>query len=261
MAESTHALDHDGYCDRVAEEITRFAGTLGRLDAGTPVPSCPDWTAKDLATHLGMIHRWVDRTVADQSPDPLEFTQFGRDLPEDWSDYGAWVAAMAEPLSRTLREADLDGPAWSFTDDRTAGFWPRRMVHETTVHRVDAELAAGDRPRVDPEVAVDGIDELLHLLHHGHPFRDQPADLRGNGETIHLHATDVDVHWLITLAPTGHGWEHLGADPERPASATVRGPAGDLHLLQYNRLLDHGDALDRTGDRDVLADWLRRSAL
>jgi len=69
---------------------------------------------------------------------------------------------------------------------------------------------------------VDGIDELLYILSYAHPFREQPADLRGNGETIHLHATDVDVHWLVSLGADGHSWEHVSQEPDNPASATAR---------------------------------------
>jgi uncharacterized protein (TIGR03083 family) len=259
----SHALDHDSYCSRVAVEIERFAASLSQVDADTPVPSCPAWRAKDLAAHMGMIHRWVNQTVRDQSRNPLEFTQFGHDLPQEWVGFSDWLGSMATPLSQTLRQADLDGPAWSFTDNQQARFWPRRMLHETVVHRADAELAAGQQPRIDTDTAVDGIDELLYLLSFGHPFRatPKPPDLRGGGETIHLHGTDVDVHWLIRLGPNGHTWEHLSHTPSMPASTTVCGNAADLHLFQYNRLLSHDAQVHITGDRTVLSDWLTRSAL
>lgn len=261
MHQVSHTLDHDSYCSRVALEIERFADSLSQVDADTLVPSCPEWRAKDLATHMGMIHRWVDQTVRNQSREPLEFTQFGRDLPQEWVGFSGWLGSMATPLSQTLRQADLDGPAWSFTDNQRASFWPRRMLHETAVHRVDAELAAGQQPQIDADTAVDGIDESLYLLSFGHPFRAGPPDLRGGGETVHLHGTDVDVHWLIRLEPDGHTWEHLSDTPSVPPSVTVLGNAAGLHLFQYNRLHSHDARVHVTGDRTVLSDWLTRSAL
>jgi uncharacterized protein (TIGR03083 family) len=48
--------------------------------------------------------------------------------------------------------------------ERTVGFWIRRMAHETLVHRVDAEQAHGYESSVDPELAVDGVAELLEVL-------------------------------------------------------------------------------------------------
>ena len=60
-------------------------------------------------------------------------------------------------------------PVWAFGEQRPAGFWARRMTHETTVHRVDAQLtvpggdgpAAGGQPVIAADVAADGIDEWL----------------------------------------------------------------------------------------------------
>jgi uncharacterized protein (TIGR03083 family) len=254
-------LDQDRYSDTVAAEILMLAEAIRRTDADTPVPSCPGWTARTLATHIGMIHRWVRQTVRDSAREPLEFSQFGRDLPQEWSGFGDWLDSMSEPLSETLRSADPDAPAWSFTDIQQARFWPRRMLHETMIHRVDAELAAGIRPRTEADAAVDGLDELLYLLSYTHPFRSAPADLRGHGETIHIHATDVDVHWQITMTPDGHTWERSDADTARKASAVIRGHAGEVHLFQYNRLSDQVADVECTGDGTVLADWLTRSAL
>lgn len=257
----TDTLDQDRYSDKVAAEIVMLAGAIRRTDADTPVPTCPGWTAKTLATHIGMIHRWVSQTVRDSAREPLEFSQFGRDLPAEWSGFGDWLESMSGPLSQTLRDADPDAPAWSFTDIQQARFWPRRMLHETMIHRVDAERAAGIRPRVEADAAVDGLDELFYLLSYGHPFRPAPADLRGHGETIHLHATDVGVHWQVTMTPAGHTWERSDTGPAQQASATIRGTAGEVHLFQYNRLSDQVADVECAGDRTVLADWLTRSAL
>ena len=65
---------------------------------------------------------------------------------------------------------DPERPVYSFSPaHRRAGFWPRRMAHETTVHRVDAEQAAG-RPvaPVPAALAVDGIDEVFGVFVVGH---------------------------------------------------------------------------------------------
>ena len=50
-------------------------------------------------------------------------------------------------------------------DHQREGFWPRRMVQETTIHRVDAEQAVGwPVAEIEPAFAVDGIDEVLSLI-------------------------------------------------------------------------------------------------
>ena len=52
---------------------------------------------------------------------------------------------------------------WTFSPaDRTARFWYRRRAQETGLHRVDAELAAGQAPPpAEPELAVDGGDDEI----------------------------------------------------------------------------------------------------
>ena len=73
------------------------------------------------------------------------------------------------------------------------------MLHETTVHRADVELAAGLVPDVDPVVAADGIEEFLANL----PTARRPSEHLGSlpaGASLHLHATDC-------------GWRV--ADPDR----------------------------------------------
>jgi MDMPI C-terminal domain len=69
--------------------------------------------------------------------------------------YGALTGEFArrDPASPT--------PTW-FDLDETVAFWIRRMVQETVVHRMDAELAA-DLPvtHVPDDLAIDGVDEVL----------------------------------------------------------------------------------------------------
>ena len=61
-------------------------------------------------------------------------------------------------------------PTWA--GDRPGSFYPRRMAHETAVHRWDAVGGA-----IDPALAVDGIDEHLGLFAPLAPG-DEPAEAR-----------------------------------------------------------------------------------
>jgi hypothetical protein len=70
---------------------------------------------------------------------------------------------------------------WTMTGMRPAGFWVRCRAYEAAVHLADAQLAAGR----EVDLAADGIDEWLGLIAAG------PApELRGDGQSLHLHATD-----------------------------------------------------------------------
>ena len=68
--------------------------------------------------------------------------------------------------SSTLRGKRAVTSFWSFTGPTPAGFWIRRMAHETLVHRADAQLAAGAEPEpvIEAEIAADAIDEWLMLV-------------------------------------------------------------------------------------------------
>jgi uncharacterized protein (TIGR03083 family) len=95
-------------------------------------------------------------------------------------------------------------------------FWPRRVVHETAVHRADAELALGVEPRIDPAVAVDGVGELLENLPRSRP-------LRGSGEQLRLAATDQPAQWTIIRDPANFTWTHGG--PQPPPNGRPRSPS------------------------------------
>src|ERR1019366_10224384 len=65
-------------------------------------------------------------------------------------------------LVEALVAAPPDLRCWTFLPAPSPlAFWARRQAHETTIHRVDAELASGPVAPVTPEFAADGLDELL----------------------------------------------------------------------------------------------------
>jgi hypothetical protein len=131
------------------------------------------------------------------------------------------------------------------------------MLHETTVHRADAELALGRDPFIDGDIAADGIDELLDNLPCAAYFAPNVAALRGDGESMQLEATDADVRWLVRLEPDGFTWKRQRAD----ASVSVHGTVADLLLLLYRRLPVADARFVCAGDIAVLTRWLASSAL
>jgi uncharacterized protein (TIGR03083 family) len=147
---------------------------------------------------------------------------------------------------------------WAWGADQHVRFWSRRMVHETIVHGADSALARGEVPALDPSLAVDAIDELLDNLPTAGYFAPNVAELRGGGETIHLHCTDVDGEWMIELGAHGYRWEHAHGK----GTVAVRGAAGDLELLLYGRLrADDETRFARFGDLALFDRWLTNSAL
>ena len=257
MRSDPHRWPHGRYCDAVAAEIGRFAALATDVDPAARVPSCPDWTVADLLEHTGAVHRWVTAMVRDLATERLLRADLELGLPDDPAQLAGWLGAGATPLVETLRVADPDAPMWAWGADHHVRFWSRRMLHETAVHRVDGELAAGADPVVDAAVAVDGIDELLENLASTAYFRPDVRGLRGQGERLALRATDTGDAWSIALDPDGYRWDHSVGD----AQTEVAAPAGDLLLLLYRRRPPDDVRFQRRGDGAVLDRWLRHSAL
>jgi uncharacterized protein (TIGR03083 family) len=144
-------------------------------------------------------------------------------------------------LVAVLAATDPSTPMWAGTDRREVSFWARRQAHEVAVHRWDAQSAAGSPEPIEAPVAADGIDEFLGLLPY---WRGEP--LRGDGETVHVHCTDVAGEWLVRLTPAGPyvAREHAKGD------VAARGSASDLALFLRRRV--GADALDVFGDAALL---------
>jgi hypothetical protein len=103
------------------------------------------------------------------------------------------------------------------------------------------------RGALDPEMAVDGVDELLELF-----APRLPAERFAGTEpvSIHLHATDTEGEWLVRLGPDGVTYEHGHAKGD----VAVRGPAADLLLWSWNRA-PVDERFEVFGDRAPLATW------
>jgi predicted lipid carrier protein YhbT len=112
-------------------------------------------------------------------------------------------------------------------------------------------------PALEPATSVDAVDELLDNLPSAGYFAPKVAELRGQGESIHLHCTDIEGEWMITLTPAGFAWEHAHGK----GTVAVRGSAGDLVLLLYGRRRADDARLARFGDLGLLDHWLAHSAL
>ena len=227
----------------IVEREGRALGAAAAADPTAPVPAAPGWDTTELLRHIGVIHARTSvilRTGTMERP-----TRENGMLPVAPDDGVIdWYRETLDELVADLRAVDdPDRPVWAFSPHhQRAGFWPRRMAQETTVHRVDAEQAVGlPVGPIEPEFAVDGIDEVLSVFVPALGARRSPGD----GRTVHVHATDAEGEWLIrfdedgVVVETGHA----------KGDAAVRGPAGELLLWLWGRL--PLDRLELFGDRSA----------
>ena len=211
-------------------DTAAFGAVLDRAVAqpallGAPVDACPGWTLTTLAHHLGEVHRWVCDAIREGH---------GRtrvtDPPIHPEALARWFADGASNLLSQL-DADPETPAWTFHQPATIGFWQRRQPQENLVHRWDAEAAVGRPGPVDPELAAEGIDEILDVFV---PRRLSRGLLDPFPHAVRLRGTDVDSSWVLgTGSPV----------------AEVAGPAAVLLLRLWKRVgAEHPD-LRWSGDR------------
>jgi uncharacterized protein (TIGR03083 family) len=255
--------------------IEAGASAIGALVAGgdlaRPIPTCPDWTLRELAVHVGRVHRWAAQITATRAAEPPAFrTLPDGQFPAEPAGQADWLAAGAAQVVAAVGEAGED-PVWAFGAVAPASFWGRRMCHETLVHAADARLAAGLAPaEIPPAVAADGIDEWLTVMMPPPPGQADPrAQVLGAGAALHVRTTDVTGpgpgEWVIRHGTGGvnvirlAGSGGTGAGGHARGDVAVAGPAAALLLVLLRRMPPQGAPVAVTGDRAVLDRWLAGS--
>lgn len=241
-------------------ESARFESAVLRAAPSAAVPTCPGWTASDLLWHVAKVQWFWGEIVRSGSRSPEEYAEPAR--PQGQAELESFYRVARGGLLAALAAATPETPAWTWSADQTVGFIRRRQAHEALVHRVDAELAAGERTPLDPLLATDGVDEVLRVIHGGRP--PWAAFVPDAGRTVRLTATDTGRWWLVTpgrfrgVRPE-HGERYdepaldVAGDPggEPAAAASWHGTAADLDLTLWNR--PPLGVVERAGDPEALA--------
>jgi uncharacterized protein (TIGR03083 family) len=248
----------------ISQHIEAIRDAGGRLSAAARVagpdavvPSCPDWVVRDLVRHQGGVHRWAASIVGTPRTEPWDVDL--DDVVGTWPDDGellAWFDAGVDTLTDALTQADPSLTCWTFLPAPSAlAMWARRQAHETSVHGVDAELAAGGPVTAFPSpFAADGVGELLE------GFVPRGGRLRSEQDrTLRVRCADDAAAWLVSIGPdrvrTAPGNDQDGGGAGS-ADCEIAGTAEDLYLALWNRR--QADILEVSGDRDLLELFLNR---
>jgi uncharacterized protein (TIGR03083 family) len=226
-------MDTASYMAGLRRELELFERCLAG-DLNAPVEHCGDWKLGDLADHLGGGNLWSATAVTEKRGD-YEFTA----APREPGELARWFRGTCEVLLTAL-DADPSTEAWTFFPPHTVGFWHRRRCMETLVHRWDAEHALGDTGPLDPQLAGDGVAEVIEVMF--------PRMVKGRRTEPLEHAI------RLTATDTGETWTLGPGDPV----ATLEGTAETLFLMLWGRVSKEDPALDWKGDRTAGLQVLNR---
>jgi len=244
--------DVPGCIAALGREGELLAAAAERAGMGAAVPSCPGWAVRDLLKHTGYVHRWATGIVAGglgRPPGGESEAEILSQGPGD-AELPAWFRDGHAALVRALSGAPPDLDCWAFLDAPSPlAFWARRQAHETGIHRVDAEQAAGrvSASMFEPEFAADGVDELIM----GFLARSiRRASWPGLAGSLAIHVRD-GAGWLVA----GGSAEPSVSRGTGPAACDVTGQARDLYLTLWHRRPP--DGLQVTGDPGILEAFSR----
>jgi uncharacterized protein (TIGR03083 family) len=235
-------LDHSRYLAHLGQDSARFVEVLNRTSYENTVPTCPGWNAADLLFHLAEVQAFWARIVGRRLTTAEEVGELTTTRPDD-AELPALFAEWTRALQEALGNTPPDTVVWTWANEQTAGFCSRRQAHEALIHRLDAELTAGERTAIDAELAADGVDEVLGVMY-GEP----PAwgtFTPDHDHVVRFAATDTGDTWSVTIgrfvdSAPGDGAEHESdcldwvAEDVAP-TASVSGTAADLDCWLWRR--------------------------
>jgi uncharacterized protein (TIGR03083 family) len=247
------------YLTHIRGESTRFAEALGEAAPSDHVPTCPDWNADDLLWHLTEVQLFWSVIVRDHLADPAPADAATPARPDDRAGLFPLFERATAALIDALETTPVGTAIWTWAPDHTVGFALRHQAHEALMHRLDAELVTGRVTVIDPELASDGIDEALTIIHGDLP---EWSTFTSDGSTGTIDARDTQTTWRVALgrftgtspnSGTTYDMDTLLVidDPRAATSFTVRADAAQLDTWLWGR--GAASALEVEGDRDAFA--------
>lgn len=222
---------------RLRSYQARFAEAIEQSPPATPVPTCGDWSVRELVEHLADIYTWA----AHRAGGPSVRVDATDDLSADYRRAGSVLIAALDDL-------DPDLPCWTLLDDDapkehprigTVRFWHRRQANETLVHLWDLDHACGRvTDGIDDTEWFDCLSEVAQVMG---PRQVRLARVALPAVRVKFHPFDHAPVVMPSLADA--------------ATIVVHGSAAELALLAWGRRDASG--LQVEGDVESLRTALR----
>jgi hypothetical protein len=239
-------VNYDDHLVAIEREVIALVEAFAAGSMTAPVPTCPEWTARDLAEHVGDFCGFWAHVICEGTGRPKPF------LPAMPAEDGVpeWIGHCGGILLAELSLTEPGHPMWSWvTGQEHAAFAARRAANELAIHRFDTQSAHGTSQPIDGTLAVDGIEEIFVMAAAWNTENEQSG--RGQGETLCLVATDQEAAWRLKLTPMG---TRVTRSPGA-ADVSISGCASDLELLLYARPTIR--PLTQNGDPSALGAWYK----
>jgi len=233
------------------------------------VKGCPDWDVGALVAHVGSVYtfwsKWIRRRPEPPSegsrselmaerndllPGYVEWSHGGFDSNSRPAGLIEFCRSTGDVLAEQLRELGPEEPVWTFyPPDQTAGFIQRRIAHETTIHRWDAEESHSMEQPISRMLAADGIDEYLnmavaHTADGTNGMVDEPP-----GKRVQFHPTDGFQDWHVDIRSVSR----QVSQGRKPADVEIIGSTSDILLFLWGRR--NAREMEVTGDADLVDKW------
>ena len=202
-----------------------FVTLVASSDLDLQVPPCPGWQLRDLAVHLGTVHRWAKACIETNGPLPLVESPIDDALLLEWLDEGV------TELSNLLRSSSPQDNRWTFGPEPTLmSFWYRRQAQEAAVHLWDARSALGVLEPIGESLAADGVAEVFEVFI---PRQVGRGRMQVPGEGLRIVLNDGRTF-----------------DLGQSISGEVRGSASDILLALWHRI--PASSLETDADEQVV---------
>jgi uncharacterized protein (TIGR03083 family) len=249
--------------EALQDHTRRLAEHAGAAASDAAVPTCPGWTVRSLAEHVGQTQHWVAEIIESRITDPTKLPMEMVPLPAAPEDWPAWLSESAARVATACTDEALEAPVFNAAaDGRTGGrFWLHSMLNEAVIHGFDAAAAAGRDYDADADVAAFLISNHLAMLTSPTWAAQRPESataISGTGQTLQLHATDEPVSgdWHIERGSDGARWQPRQA----AADVTVHGPAKSLLLTLTRRIPLTDGQVTIDGDVELARHWVQNTA-